>query len=80
MNVTNPYDDIDLGSEPFRPETRGEALEIKLTEVRQVETKEDKEGVVLAGVDDHGIERDWVRGTCTTRPRSGARSRWSARG
>jgi hypothetical protein len=56
----SPYDDIDLGSEPFKPEAPGETLEIELQEVREIETKEGKKGVVLAGIDDDGAKRDWV--------------------
>lgn len=63
INNPNPYTDgtLDLGSEPFKPETDGESLTINVTGVRKVATKDgEKTGVVVEGIDTDGVQRDWV--------------------
>lgn len=60
--MTNPYTDgtLDLGTEPFKPETAGEWIEIRVTNIRPVATKDGKNGVVVEGTDSNGRQRDWV--------------------
>ena len=59
---SNVYTDgtLDLGSEPFKPEEKGETIEIKVSDVRPIKTKDgEKTGVVVEGIDKDGITRDW---------------------
>jgi hypothetical protein len=63
VNPTNdPYQDLDLGAEPFKPEKPGETITIVVDEVKSITTKTGKEGVLIAGEDDgdYPLRREWV--------------------
>lgn len=60
-SITDPYDGLDLPAVQFKPETPGETIEIRVTEIKPVQTKDGgKTGALVAGVDDDGVTHEWV--------------------
>ena len=63
VNPTDdPYQDLDLGAEPFKPDTVGDTITIVVDEIRALLTKTGKSGVLIAGTedDDYGTTREWI--------------------
>jgi hypothetical protein len=54
------YEELDLGPVPFKPEKPGTTLEIRVTDIHAVTTREGKKGAVVVGYDAEGREWDWV--------------------
>jgi hypothetical protein len=49
-----------LGATRFKPETKGEWIEITVTSVKEVSTKDGKSGICVEGFERDGSTRDWV--------------------
>src|SRR4051794_1849806 len=54
------YDDLDLGPVPFKPEEPGTTLELRVTDIHGITTREGKNGVVVIGCDAEGRSWEWV--------------------
>jgi hypothetical protein len=60
MPQNDPYDDLDLGAEPFKPEEPNTSIVIRVEQIKPVQTKDGKSGAVVAGRAEDGTAYEWV--------------------